>query len=184
MYTSGCPKNQNKCWNKIGSPPPAGSKKDVFKFRSVSNIVIAAAKTGKDNNSSTVVITTDQINKGTRSNDMPFHRIFATVEIKFNEPKIDEAPAKCNEKIAISTDGPEWAILYANGGYTVHPVPTPFSTNAEKTNIIIDGGNSQNLRLLRRGNAISGAPIINGVNQFPNPPIKIGITIKKIITNP
>jgi hypothetical protein len=35
--------------------------------------------------------------------------------------------------------------------------------------------------LLRRGKAISGAPIIIGTNQFPNPPIKIGITIKKII---
>jgi hypothetical protein len=23
--TSGCPKNQNRCWNNIGSPPPAGS---------------------------------------------------------------------------------------------------------------------------------------------------------------
>lgn len=30
---------------------------------------------------------------------------------------------------------------------------------------------------------MSGAPIINGTNQFPNPPIMIGITIKKIIIN-
>ena len=30
IYTSGCPKNQNKCWYRIGSPPPAGSKKVVF----------------------------------------------------------------------------------------------------------------------------------------------------------
>lgn len=28
---------------------------------------------------------------------------------------------------------------------------------------------------------MSGAPNINGTSQFPNPPIKIGITIKKII---
>lgn len=34
-----------------------------------------------------------------------------------------------------------------------------------------------------RGNAISGAPIIKGTSQFPNPPIIIGITIKKIMTN-
>jgi len=33
-----------------------------------------------------------------------------------------------------------------------------------------------------RGKAISGAPIINGTNQLPNPPIMIGMTIKKIIT--
>jgi hypothetical protein len=35
--------------------------------------------------------------------------------------------------------------------------------------------------LLRRGKAISGAPIIKGTSQLPNPPIMIGITIKKII---
>ena len=29
---------------------------------------------------------------------------------------------------------------------------------------------------------MSGAPIIRGISQFPNPPIMIGITIKKIIT--
>jgi hypothetical protein len=29
---------------------------------------------------------------------------------------------------------------------------------------------------------MSTDPIIIGTNQFPNPPIKIGITIKKIIT--
>lgn len=35
--------------------------------------------------------------------------------------------------------------------------------------------------LFIRGNAISGAPNIIGINQLPNPPIIIGITIKKII---
>lgn len=37
--------------------------------------------------------------------------------------------------------------------------------------------------LFIRGNAMSGAPIIRGTNQLPKPPIIIGITIKKIITN-
>ena len=32
------------------------------------------------------------------------------------------------------------------------------------------------------GNPISGAPIIIGYYQLPNPPIYIGITIKNIIT--
>lgn len=35
--------------------------------------------------------------------------------------------------------------------------------------------------LFIRGKAISGAPIINGTSQLPNPPIIIGITMKKII---
>jgi hypothetical protein len=56
MYTSGCPKNQNKCWYNTGSPPPFGSKKEVLKFLSVSSIVIAPAKTGNDNNNKKAVI--------------------------------------------------------------------------------------------------------------------------------
>jgi len=35
--------------------------------------------------------------------------------------------------------------------------------------------------LFIRGKAISGAPIIKGISQLPNPPIKIGMTKKKII---
>jgi hypothetical protein len=103
--------------------------------------------------------------------------------MKFTAPRIDEAPARCSEKIARSTDGPAWARFLASGGYTVHPVPAPFSTAAEDTSSISDGGKSQNLMLLSRGNAMSGAPSINGSNQFPNPPMNTGITKKKIIRN-
>lgn len=46
-----------------------------------------------------------------------------------------------------------------------------------------EGGRSQKLMLFQRGNAISGALIIRGTNQFPKPPIIMGITIKKIIMN-
>jgi hypothetical protein len=44
-------------------------------------------------------------------------------------------------------------------------------------------GNNQNLKLLRRGNLISGDPNIKGSIQFPKPPIILGITIKKIINS-
>lgn len=94
MYTSGCPKNQNKCWNKIGSPPPAGSKKEVFTLRSVKSIVIAPAKTGRERRRRTTVISTAHTNKGIRSNRNPFHRILATVVIKLIAPRIEEIPAK------------------------------------------------------------------------------------------
>jgi len=46
-----------------------------------------------------------------------------------------------------------------------------------------EGGNSQNLILFRRGNAISGVPNISGNSQLPKPPINTGITRKKIIKN-
>lgn len=45
-----------------------------------------------------------------------------------------------------------------------------------------DGGSSQKLMLFIRGKAMSGAPIIRGISQFPKPPIITGITKKKIIT--
>ena len=44
-----------------------------------------------------------------------------------------------------------------------------------------EGGSSQNLMLFIRGKAMSGEPSIRGTNQLPNPPIIIGITMKKII---
>jgi len=64
----------------------------------------------------------------------------------------------------------------------VHPVPIPELDVIPKINNDIDGGSNQNLKLFIRGNDISGALVIIGINQFPNPPIIIGITIKKIIT--
>ncbi len=64
---------------------------------------------------------------------------------------------------------------------TVQPVPAPPSTKLEATNKIKAGGNNQKLMLFILGKLISGAPIINGRNQLPNPPIKNGITKKKII---
>jgi hypothetical protein len=105
------------------------------------------------------------------------------VVIKLIAPRIEEAPAKCKEKIARSTEGPACAIFDARGGYTVHPVPAPFSTAAEDSSNNNEGGNSQNLKLFNRGNAMSGAPSIRGKSQFPNPPINTGITKKKIIRN-
>jgi hypothetical protein len=71
--------------------------------------------------------------------------------------------------------------MLLKGGYTVHPVPAPTSTSAELRRRRSEGGRSQKLMLFRRGKAISGAPIIIGTNQFPKPPIRVGITMKKII---
>lgn len=64
----------------------------------------------------------------------------------------------------------------------VHPVPAPLSTPADARSSRKEGGTSQKLMLFIRGKAISGAPIIRGISQLPNPPIIIGITMKNIIT--
>jgi len=105
------------------------------------------------------------------------------VTIKFIAPAIEEVPAKCRLKIAMSTEAPLWPAKLANGGYTVQPVPTPTSIKLEVNKQANDGGNNQKLKLFNLAKAISGAPINIGTNQLPKPPIKIGITIKNIITN-
>jgi len=101
--------------------------------------------------------------------------------MKLIAPAIDEAPAKCKLKIAKSTEGPECAWIPLNGGYTVHPVPAPVPAKLELIKRNNDHGSNQKDRLFSLGNAISGAPINTGTKTLPKPPIKIGITIKKII---
>jgi hypothetical protein len=106
MYTSGCPKNQKRCWYNIGSPPPAASKNDVLKFLSVNSIVIAPAKTGSDNNNKTAVTNTAHPNKASLCNLIPALLILSIVVIKFIAPNKLLIPAKCNANIAKSTLGP------------------------------------------------------------------------------
>ena len=42
--------------------------------------------------------------------------MFRIVVIKLTAPSIEEAPAKCNAKIAISTEGPACPSLFESGG--------------------------------------------------------------------
>lgn len=82
----------------------------------MSNIVIAPASTGKDNSNRTAVIKTAQANSGIRSRIIPKTRRFPRVLMKFTAPRIDLTPAKCNEKMAKSTDLPACAMFLDNGG--------------------------------------------------------------------
>lgn len=75
----------------------------MLKFRSVSNMVMAPARTGRDKRRRITVIRTDQTNKGVLSMDVLEDRMLITVEMKLMAPRIDEAPARCSLKIAIST---------------------------------------------------------------------------------
>jgi len=79
----------------------------VLKLRSVNNIVIAPANTGKEITNKNAVINTDQTNKGNLCINIPGARILNIVTIKLIAPKIDAAPAMCKLKIARSTEGPE-----------------------------------------------------------------------------
>ena len=66
----------------------------MFKFRSVSSIVIAPASTGKDKSKRIAVKITDHGNRGILSDFCAFNRILIMVAIKFAAPRMDLAPAK------------------------------------------------------------------------------------------
>lgn len=160
----------------MGSPPPAGSKNVVLKFRSVNNIVMAPAKTGMASKSRIAVSRTLQTKRGSLSVTL----ILQMVVMKLIAPRILLIPAICREKIPKSTARP--CPIFERGGYMVQPVPIPPSTTEDDIRSNKEGGSSQKLKLFSRGKAISGAFTINGINQLPKPPIMVGITKKKIIT--
>lgn len=71
-----------------------GSKNLVLMFRSVNNIVMAPASTGRDSNSRTAVIFTLHTNSGIRSIIMPLERILMIVVMKLMDPRMDDTPAR------------------------------------------------------------------------------------------
>jgi hypothetical protein len=77
---------------------------------------MAPAKTGRDKRSKTAVTKTAHTNKGSLCIVIPGQRIFIIVVIKLLAPKIEDIPAKCKEKIAISTLPPACPSIPARGG--------------------------------------------------------------------
>jgi len=99
----------------MGSPPPAGSKNEVLKLRSVSSIVIAPASTGSDNSKRIAVSRTDQTNRGINSIVIPSPFMLVMVVIKLADPRILDTPARCSEKIPRSTALPGWPRVERGG---------------------------------------------------------------------
>ena len=167
----------------------AGSKKPVPpSILSVNNINNEAARTGSASSSKNAVTKTDQANKGILCIVIPGARIFSIVVIKLIAPNIEEKPAANKPMIIKSNAGPG-APLVESGGYITQPPPKPFPEADPGTKKLISKqisatGSNQNDRLFILGNAMSGAPIMIGTNQLPNPPITAGITMKNIIIKP
>jgi hypothetical protein len=145
--------------------------------------VIAPAKTGREVIKRIAVTAKAQIIRGIRSKEKKrVGRQQIMVVKKLILPKIEETPARCRLKMAISTETPLWNFESERGGYTVQPVPTPESRMEERRRNIKEGIKSQKDKLFIRGKAMSAIPSIRGINQLPNPPMEMGIVIKKIIT--
>src|SRR4051794_28579672 len=98
---------------------------------------------------------------------MPGARMFRIVTMMLIEPMIDDAPMMCNAKIAMSMPGPIWVD---NGAYSVQPAAVaPPGTRNEVASNSAAGGSSQNEKLFILANAMSEAPICNGIIQLAKP---------------
>lgn len=100
----------------MGSPPPAGSKKVVLRFRSVRSIVMPAARTGRESRRSTAVIRTAHTKRGVWYWEIAGGFMLIIVVMKLIAPKMEDTPARCREKMVRSTEAPAWARFPANGG--------------------------------------------------------------------
>src|ERR1700734_129048 len=118
-------------------------------------MVMAPASTGSSNSRNTVT-RIDHTNSGILCRVMPGARMLKMVVMKLMAPRIEEAPARCSDRMAKSTAGPGCPASDDNGAYMVHPVPTPFAPDGPSTNVDVsssanEAGNSQNEILFMRG---------------------------------
>ena len=78
--------------------------------------MIAPARTGNASNNKIAVTKIAHENKLILCRFKPPALIFKTVLIKLIAPNKLDTPDKCNEKIAKSTEPPEWDWIPARGG--------------------------------------------------------------------
>ena len=95
MYTSGCPKIQNRCCHSNGSAPASTVKNVASKLRCNVNNTSATVMTGMANNSKKLVTMIIQLNVGTRIIDMPLVRMLRTVTIRLMAPVREAMPVIC-----------------------------------------------------------------------------------------
>ena len=113
---------------------------------------------------------------------MPGARMLWIVVTKLIAPSTEEIPIRCSATIQASIPLPGRKSVDESGTYDVQPAAAtsqkmdPYSTTPPATS-------SHHESMLRRGNAMSRAPIISGTRKFPNP-AAIGTMTMKIIVVP
>src|SRR6266403_384836 len=200
MYTSGWPKNQNKCCQRSGDPPecgckrslttkPEGMKKLVPAVRSRIKSMQAGRSTANASSAMHEVMNQAQVQIGMRMRVMPFARRSRVVEIKLSAPSKDPM-----QKMAIEIaqrfipqpiPGPASLPTALKGAYEVQPEiggpsgMTNARTNTRKATSVI-----QNDIILKRGKAISSAPIWIGRKKLPNAANGALVSTKNTISVP
>src|SRR6516162_8554369 len=173
MYTSGCPKNQNKCCHKSGEPPlcpvrtpltvTSGTKKLVPRLRSISSRIPAESRTPNASSPRIAVTNHAQHVSGMRIKVMPFARMSRVVVMKFSAPI--NAPMQKIAILIIQRSAPRPSPGPADGSalsgaYPVQPCSgAPPVTKKAATRTMNPRNVVQNESMFRTGNAMSDAPI-------------------------
>ena len=116
MYTSGWPKNQNRCWNSSGDPPAAGSKKWVPKRRSASSMISAPLRTGNATRIMKLVRNRFHVRIGMRNRVIPGARSMVMVVITLTAPSVPDVPVRMIETIHRSAPRPGEPLGPDSGG--------------------------------------------------------------------
>src|SRR3954451_18697907 len=162
------------------SPSREGSKKLKPSAQSSSTKNCDAAMNGVAMTTSSEVEKFAHTSSGMRQNDMPGARMVMIVTRKFSAVAIDDAPANCTPTVKnIWPTGAETD----KGAYAVQPdAKAPPGVRNEASIIVPATGSIQNDSAFRRGNAMSGAPIISGSTKLARP-AKTGMMNRKIISD-
>src|SRR5258708_18732243 len=99
MYTSGCPKNQNRFSNRYGLPPELTMKKEVLIVRSIAAIKSAPISIGAANTIRTEVASTDHTKIGSRDHVIPGARWATIVAIMFKPSRHIETPTSAKKQM-------------------------------------------------------------------------------------
>src|SRR3989442_14119668 len=133
-YTSGCARNQKRCCQRSGLPPPLlghtwplttrpeGRKKLVPAILSINWSTPAASSGGNARRRRNPVTNCDQTKKGRRMNDRPFARSWRIVVIKLTDPSREDVIKKTMPRSQKVWPPQKPGIVTSeSGGYEVQP---------------------------------------------------------------
>ena len=114
MYTSGWPKNQNRCCHRM-TPPLAGSNTCAPRWRSISSPNSAAVSTGNAIRIRIAVKKMFQVKIGIRNIVMPGARRHTMVVMKLTPPRMVPRPATMSPVIQRSPPVPGECVALDSG---------------------------------------------------------------------
>ena len=121
MYTSGWPKNQNRCCQSTGVPPFCTSKMLASRCRSANSMASAAVSTGNASSTMTLVTSMFQVKIGIRNIVMPGARSMKIVVTRLTAPSTVAVLVTMTPTIHRSGPAPGEYVAPESGAYANHP---------------------------------------------------------------